>query len=307
MTSSLAPIILFVYNRPWHTRQTIEALQKNEFASESELFIYSDAPKNDSAIESVSEVRNYIKTITGFKTVTILERETNWGLAANIIDGVTEIINHYGSVIVLEDDLITSPFFLTFMNNALAFYRDQPSVWHISAWNYPISAEGLEDTFLSRTMNCWGWATWADRWQYYEKNTDRLIREFSWQDICAFNLDDIECFWNQVLENQQKKINTWAIYWYATIFQKNGLCCNPAISYVQNIGHDGSGVHCGANDFYDNTIINHNQSIQFAHNLEESDVALQKIKQFYRSQKKSFAVSVINKVSRLIHGKNFFR
>jgi GT2 family glycosyltransferase len=114
-----APIALFVYNRPWHTRQTVEALKKNELASESELFIYSDAPKNGKAKEKVKEVREYIKTIDGFKKVTIIERENNWGLADSIIDGVTKIVNEYGKIIVLEDDLVTSPYFLKFMNEAL--------------------------------------------------------------------------------------------------------------------------------------------------------------------------------------------
>ena len=120
-----APIVLFVYNRPWHTRQTVESLQKNKMANESELFIYSDAAKNDEAKEKVNEVREYIKSIDGFNKVTIIEREKNWGLANSIIDGVTKIVNEYGKIIVLEDDLVTSPYFLRFMNEALEVYRDE--------------------------------------------------------------------------------------------------------------------------------------------------------------------------------------
>ena len=110
----LAPIVLFVYNRPWHTQQTIEALQKNELVLESELFIYSDAAKIDDVKQAVDEVRSYIKSINGFKKITIIEREENWGLANSIIDGVTTIVNQYSKIIVLEDDLVTSPFFLKF-------------------------------------------------------------------------------------------------------------------------------------------------------------------------------------------------
>ena len=185
---NLAPIVLFVYNRPWHTKQTIEALQKNELAKDSELFIYSDAPKNKEAEKQVKEVRDYIKTISGFKKVTIIEREKNYGLAKNIIEGVTEIVNKYGKVIVLEDDLITSPYFLRFMNEALNFYENEEKVWHISGWNYPIDTNGLGDAFLWRLMNCWGWATWANRWKYYEKDVDKLIASFTKRDIKRFNL-----------------------------------------------------------------------------------------------------------------------
>ncbi len=112
-----APIVLFTYNRPWHTRQTVEALKKNEFSQESELFIFSDGWKSDEDKPKVLEVRKYLKSIDGFKKINIIERDRNWGLANNIIDGVTKIVNEYGKVIVLEDDLITSPYFLKFMNN----------------------------------------------------------------------------------------------------------------------------------------------------------------------------------------------
>src|SRR3989339_1619899 len=145
---NLAPIVLFVYNRPYHTKQTVEALQKNEFANESELFIYSDEAKNLSAKESVDEVRNYIKTIDGFKKVTIVEREKNFGLANSIIDGVTKIVNEYGKIIVLEDDLVTSPFFLRFMNEALEMYQNESNVASIHGYIYPIG--GLPETFFIR-------------------------------------------------------------------------------------------------------------------------------------------------------------
>jgi hypothetical protein len=164
-----APIILFVYNRPWHTKQTVEALQKNELAKDSELFIYSDAPRDASAEQAVQEVREYIRNIDGFKNITIVERDENWGLAKSIIDGVTKIVNEYGKVIVLEDDHVTSKYFLNYMNDALEFYKDTKEVWHISGWNYPLGGIfSSKKTFLWRVMNCWGWATWADRWQHFE-------------------------------------------------------------------------------------------------------------------------------------------
>ena len=159
----LSPIVLFVYNRPWHTKQTVEALQKNELAKESELFIYSDEAKNKDVRKSVDEVREYIGKIDGFKKVTIIKREKNWGLANSIIDGVTKTVNEYGKIIVLEDDLITSPYFLKFMNEALEFYKEEQKVWHISGWSYPINTNNIDDVFFLRVMNCWGWATWADK------------------------------------------------------------------------------------------------------------------------------------------------
>ena len=303
---NLAPIVLFCYNRPDHTRQTIEALQKNELAKESELFIFSDAAKNEDAVEKVNEVRRYIKAINGFKKVTVTERGKNWGLADSIIDGVTKIINEYGKIIVLEDDLVTSPYFLKFMNEALEFYKNEKKVWHISGWNYPIKTDGLEDVFFWRLMNCWGWATWSDRWSYYEKDINKTIKEFSQLDIKKFNLDGVENFWQQIILNKEGKINTWAIFWYATIFKQNGLCLNPTQTFVENIGHDASGVHCGESCSFSGDL-SLNNHIELTGRFEENEISVKRIQDFYKSQKKSFLVRVINKLSRILIGKNLIK
>ena len=150
----MIPIILFVYNRPWHTRQTVKALQKNELAGRSDLFIFSDGPKDEQTEKAVQKVREYIHTIDGFQTVTIREREENWGLANSIIDGVTQIVNEYGRVIVLEDDLMTSPFFLRYMNDALNLYECEEKVISIHGYIYPLS-EKLPSTFFLRGTDYW--------------------------------------------------------------------------------------------------------------------------------------------------------
>ena len=279
----LAPIILFVYNRLWHTRQTVEALQRNEMASESQLFIFSDGAKSEDVLQDVENVRAYLKTIKGFKTITIIERDANWGLADNIIDGVTTIVKKYGMVIVLEDDIVTSPYFLQFMNNALSFYKNEKKVWHISGWNYPIETAHLGDVFLWRAISCWGWATWDDRWQYFEKNPQKLIENFSQEEIYTFDLDGINIFWSQVIQNVQHVINTWAVFWYATIFQKQGLFLNPSKTFVQNIGLDGSGIHCGYTKDYDSKV-NTKRDIEFVSHIEENEIALNRIKLFYREK-----------------------
>ncbi|OUR72764.1 sugar transferase [Methylophaga sp. 41_12_T18] len=298
MVKKLAPIVLFVYNRPWHTQQTIEALAKNELAQDSELFIYSDAAKNELASQSVNEVRRYIKSINGFNKITIIERERNWGLASSIIDGVTTIINKYGKIIVLEDDLVTSPYFLNFMNDALEFYADKPKVWHVSGWNYPFPTDWLTNMFLWRLMNCWGWATWADRWQYYDKDIDGVISDFTKKETRAFNLDGVENFFGQVIANKKGKINTWAIFWYATIFKQSGLCVNPTRTYVHNIGFDASGSHCDTDDIY---ISNETESrfITFTDVLQEDKLAMDYLKLFYKNNKKTIVMRIISKLKRV--------
>ncbi|MDR0505539.1 MAG: glycosyltransferase [Dysgonamonadaceae bacterium] len=297
---NIAPIVLFVYNRPDHTRQTLEALATNTLASESELFIFSDAPKNESAVEKVQAVRSLIKTIRGFKLVTIIERDTNWGLAKSIIEGVTEIVNRYGKIIVLEDDIVTSPYFLKFMNDALRFYEQEKQVWHIAGYSYPIDKKGLPEIYFTKYMSCWGWATWSDRWKYFEKNVDKLIVSFTKDDIFRFNINGTEDFWRQVLDNKSGKINTWAIFWYATIFQNNGLCLNSAVGFAKNIGFDGTGVHCGISNQYA-TDISIRENINFNKiKIKENEIALERIMQFYKKQKKNLFVRAVNKSIRML-------
>ena len=306
--NKLAPIVLFVYNRLAHTKETVEALQKNMLASQSMLFIYSDAGKDEYDLPKVNEVRDYIKTIDGFKKVTILEREKNWGLAKSIIDGVTEVINKHGKIIVIEDDLVTSPYFLKFMNEALSFYKDQNKVWHISGWNYPIDVSRLEDVFLWRFMTCWGWATWSDRWKHYEKNVDKTIKDFSKKDINYLNLDNYEKnAWSQVIANKKKIINTWAIFWNVTIFKHNGLCLNPAQSLVVNIGNDGSGEHRDSSNHF-LTNLSKAKEFNFTSEIKENSVAVGEIKNFYKSLKLPLFIRIINKFKRVINKikKNYY-
>ena len=165
-----APILLFVYNRPAHTRQTLEALSRNTLAAASDLFVYSDAARSEADCAAVEEVRHIVREAKGFRQVHVTEREQNWGLARNIIDGVTTMVNRYGRVIVLEDDLVVAPHFLRFMNDALDIYADVPQVGHIQACDFT-NDPSLPDTFLIKWTGSWGWGTWKRAWQLTE-NTD---------------------------------------------------------------------------------------------------------------------------------------
>lgn len=294
------PVALFVYNRPEHTKKTLDALAANKYASQTDLIIYSDAAKNSSAGESVRQVRKVIRQYSSlFSNVSIVERDINCGLAKNIIEGVTQVVNKYGQVIVLEDDIVTSPSFLEFMNSALARYKSSEQVWHISGWNYPIDPDGLSDTFCWRTMNCWGWATWADRWQHFSKDPDQLVQSWSKSYIKRFNLDGAYNFWSQVTANAQGKLNTWAIFWYATIFKYNGLCLNPSQSYVANIGHDGSGENCGTSDPYQ-AQLNVKNVTSWPDTITENLLAVSRIKAFYQSITPPLYRRVLGKLKRML-------
>lgn len=248
---SLAPITIFVYNRPWHTRQTIEALMKNKLARESELFIFSDGPKSKKDQKNVREVRRYIKEIKGFKKVTITESWKNLGLANSIIAGVTQVVNKYGKIIVLEDDLLTSPYFLKFMNDGLKLYENYKQVISIHSYVYPVEGK-LPETFFLKDPGCLGWATWKMSWALFEKDGKCLLNELKRKKLTAeFNYNNSYPFTRVLREQKRGKVDSWAIRWYASAFLKDKLTLYPGKSLVFHNGGDGSGTHGGISDEFD--------------------------------------------------------
>jgi hypothetical protein len=238
---ALAPIVLFTYNRPWHLMQTVSALLKNSLASESEIFIFSDGPKNENDVPKVAEVRKYIKTIKGFKKIEIIERDKNWGLANNIIDGITKVVNQYGKVIVLEDDLVTSPYFLKFMNDGLNIYEEEEKVISVHGYVYPI--KGLPEIFFLRGADCWGWATWKRGWDLFEKDGKKLLDELEKRKLTKlFDFNGAYPYTKMLKDQVEGKVDSWAIRWYASAFIHEKLTLYPGISLVKHIGDLGTHI-----------------------------------------------------------------
>jgi len=238
----LAPITLFVYNRPSHTLQSLQALAKNELALQSHLLIFADAAKREEDVKNVAEVRKLIRQKLPFKSVEIIETISNKGLMNSIIDGVTMVINQYGKIIVLEDDLITSQGFLTYMNEALTCYEDEKKVMHISGYMFPIHKK-LPETVFYQSTSCWSWATWKDRWAYFNPNAQELYDKLlSSGKMYRFDLDGSNQFISQLEMNITGKRHTWSIKWEASVHLQGGLCLHPHMSMVRNCGHEGSGT-----------------------------------------------------------------
>ena len=283
--SALAPIALFVYNRPEHTRRTLRFLQQNLLADESRLYVFSDAAKGTSDEIAVNEVRELIKTISGFKTIRIIERNENLGLANSIVSGVSQLVKDYGKVIVFEDDLLSSPYTLKYFNDALKHYENEEKVMHISAYIYPLAgANKLPDTFLYRAAHSWGWATWERAWVNFNPDIDDLMQRFTKEKIRDFSIDGTMNFWKQMLEFKKGKNNSWAIRWYASIFLNGGLTLNPSKSLIHNIGHDGTGVHSNIEKTY-SVFINKNPVEFFPSEIKENKVAFELIKKFLSRRK----------------------
>lgn len=250
-----APIALFVYSRPDHTRQTLDALARNAGAGQSDLIVFSDGPKNDAARAGVAAVRSLLADVKGFRSVRVVESPVNRGLAAAITAGVTAVTDEYGQAIVMEDDLLTSPHFLDFMNDALNVYRDDEKVGSISGYTFPLDI-ALPETFFLPDESCWGWATWKRAWAKYEPDGSKLLAEIRRTGrLREFDLYAAYPF-RQMLEDQiAGRNNSWAIRWRASLFLHDMLSLYPGGSLTRNIGTDDSGTHATSADTMFDTVL----------------------------------------------------
>ena len=296
-----APILLFVYNRPEHTRRCIESLTRNALAADSTLYIYADGAKDTTQQSAVDEVRSYLRTIRGFKTVNLIERKENWGLARNIIDGVTTQVNHYGKVIVLEDDLVVAPYFLQFMNDALETYKDEPKVGHIQACDFT-QDPSLPETFLIKWTGSWGWATWERAWKHFNPNGKALLEELEQRKLTyTFDFNGKYGFTRMLRRQIEGKNNSWAIRWNASLFLKDILSLNVGRSLVQNEGFDGSGTNCGGGGLYASNLHLAPLPVQKISPIEENKAARQAFVRYY-ARTNSFWAKAIRRIKRTLKG-----
>ncbi len=296
----LAPIILFAYNRPKHVKQVLEALQKNKLSEQSELFIFSDGGKDFEDEKLVEETRKILDNTTGFKKTTVIKRPVNFGLAANVIDGVSTIIEKYGKVIVLEDDLITSPTFLSFMNKALNVYENVDEVAHIHSFCY--AGLNLPDTFFIKWVGSTGWATWRKSWRLFERNGEKLLAELKEKKLTkAFDFNGKYPYTRMLKRQIAGRNNSWAIRWNASLFLNNKLSLNTGKSLIYNIGFDGSGMHSGSQDFYNMGLFDGELEIKKPEMIKESVDARKQFENFY-AKTNSFGAKVKRRLQRMAKG-----
>ena len=245
--TDLAPIVFFVYNRPKHTETVLNALKKNTLAKDSLLYVFSDAAKKEKDFENVAKVREIINKIDGFKQVVVTEAETNIGCADSIISGITKVINEHGKAIIVEDDILTAPNFLEFMNEALDKYESDKRIYSVSGFvpNEKMASVCKDFVFLAYRNSSWGWGTWKDRWN----NVD-------WDMLQWETIKKDRNLWKKLQKGGQDApyllklqmegfIDSWAIRFYSDNALKDKYTVFPTKTFVENIGLDGSGTHCG--------------------------------------------------------------
>ncbi len=254
-SAELAPVVLFVYNRPEHTKRTLESFAKNPLAERSRLYIFSDGPKSGatpSDLRRVAEVRALIRERPWAGEVGIHESPDNLGLADSIIDGIRFVLRHHDRVIVLEDDIELSPGFLTYMNASLSLYSEDDRVKQVSGFAFPVTGCSCETYFMDLT-NCWGWGTWRRAFWAFESDAQLLLRELATRGLeDEFTRGGVyPDFLRQLRANAEGRRRTWAIKWYASVFLNRGLTLYPTRPLVKNIGLDGSGENCRGQESLD--------------------------------------------------------
>lgn len=244
----LAPVVVFAYMRADHLRRSIESLLANPEAASTDVTFCCDAAKRPEHESQVGDVRTYVDSVRGFRSVTRIYAETNKGLAASVIEGVTQMLESYGRVIVLEDDLVLSPHFLRFMNDGLDLYEHDDRVASIHGYIYPTGA-ALPETFFLQGADCWGWATWSRAWSGFERDGSRLLAELHARRLSRhFDLEGQFPYTGMLEDQIMGRNSSWAILWHASCYLKGLLTLYPGRTLVKNIGNDSSGTHCGTSE-----------------------------------------------------------
>lgn len=240
-----APIILFVYNRPWHTRQTVASLQQCELAGESHLYVFADGPKTAADEPKVEEVRNFLQTVSGFQGITVAGSEKNRGLANSVISGVTQVLQEHGQAIVLEDDLVFARNYLQFMNDALNTYQTHAHIFSVSGYSYPLPVpqDFPDDVYLLPRASSWGWATWLDRWEKSDWEVTDYAQFVGSREMKRGFAEGGEDLVYMLKKQQLGRIDSWAVRWSYAHYKQNAYCLFPVKSKVQNTGNDKSGTH----------------------------------------------------------------
>lgn len=285
MHMELAPIVIFSYDRPKHLQQTLDALAKNELVEQSDLFIYCDGAKESASKEQVERIsvnRKVAHAAQGFKSVTVIEREKNIGLKANIVGAVTEIVNKYGRIITLEDDIVTSKGFLRFMNEALEMYKDDEQVMHISGYMWPHRWPLPETLFYEVPYPGGGWATWKRAWQYYDDDAAKLYHKWEnrWNAFNKFGADYLQ---KQLVANYEGRMNTWFIKWHAVLLERGGLTLYPGKSLTNNIGFDATATNSGITNAFNIDDLAEKIAVTRRH-IRESKLAAHEIYSFYQGR-----------------------
>lgn len=296
--TDVAPICLFVYARPSHTEHVLRALADGPLAADSQLIVFSDGPKDETAAYNVERVRRTVAGFKGFKHIELIAHEENRGLSDSIVTGVSEVCQEFGSAIVVEDDVLVSPYFLSYMNDALTLYKDEARVCSVGGYMFPI-AEQLPSQFFFEVTDCWGWATWWRSWQDLQTDGRRLLAEIERHGLQdRFNLGGAYDYLGMLKAQTRGQNDSWAVRWYATNLLRQRLTLYPGRSMTANIGNDGSGRHARNDRQYDVEVADRPLALKVME-VREDPVARARIGAYLRRHKPSLIYRARRRLSSL--------
>jgi len=291
------PILLFAFRRPVHTQRTLESLAANAEARDAHLTIFIDGPRHEEdrrlsdAVEAVARSRNWCGQVE------VVRRPVNWGVPKSVITEVTDAVNRYGRVIVLEDDLDLSPYFLRFMEDGLERYCDEPRVMEISGYRYPVKNVPSRSAFVGHAVG-WGWATWKRAWDLFEVDPHKLIARIERAGLQRqFDLEGTAPFMQMLHNAARGRLGGWDVRWSATMLLNGGLTLCPPASLANNFGHDGTGTNCNAGSHYD-TLLAKAAVTDFPAAIVEDAQFRQGLRRFYMDIEGPLPIRLVRKVLR---------
>ncbi len=301
MSSKPAPVAVFAFNRFDHLSATLQALALNDLAAQTPVILFLDGPRNESDRESQKKIIAYVESDikNKFESFKLVPSEKNKGLAQSIITGVTQIVNEFGRVIVLEDDLVTSKYFLRYMNDALDLYEKDDQVISIHGY-VNVLKNTVKEPFFLKGADCWGWATWKRGWQLFEPNGAKLLNEIKEKKLTReFDFENTAHYVKMLEDQISGNNNSWAVRWYDSALLKNKVTLYPSISLVKNIGLDGSGTHCDITSDYDMDLAK-TPVTNFPTDSTPSVQGYAAYTDFYRSIKPGLIRRVVSRLKRMV-------
>jgi len=288
-------IVCFAYKRPYHLKKCLASILKNKESKGIPLIVYVDGPKNDLDQRERAKVIDLVKETKGFKKIKLKERKTNFGLYLSLTKGISETLEHYKKVIIIEDDISVSPFFLNYMIEALSLYEGDKDVASIHGYLPPIK-EKLPNSFFLRGADCWGWGTWDDRWQWFRSDAANMKDEIKKLNLSKkFNLENGFDYLGMLDDKIAGNNNSWAICWHASCFLKNKLTLHPGKSMVKNIGLDNSGENCKPSESFESNTFNEKLNIKKINICEDKN-----IRKYFSNHFKSNNLFLKSKLMRLL-------
>ena len=281
LSSDFAPVAIFAFNRPDHLNRLLESLKNNNSCHKMKFWIFIDGPRNGSDDKPIESVISIATKFSLDYDVEIIRNESNVGLSASLIRGITKVLTIHSKIIVLEDDLFLSKHFLNFCNQGLVLYENNSKVASIHGFSYPISDEHDTPYFL-RGADCWGWATWRDRWQLFECDSEKLYKELQRRNLSQdFDLSGAARSMQMLKRQADGILDSWAIRWHASMFLADRLTLYPNISLVRNEGRDGTGTHGGGGEFSD-VQLSLTSISPYVEKVEESSIMRKRLEKYLR-------------------------